>query len=437
MQKVLVGIDVGTTRIKVVVTDLELNLLHQDALPTPWIHTNNLSEIDMNLLAATAISLTERAVSAVEGQAVSIGVTGFSETGALLGKNLQPIAPGFAWHDPRGNLEQVEKFFGADEFERTVAAKITPVVTLTKILWQQERMPETREVSHFIGAPEWIMHSLGADLVNELSLVSRSGFLDIEAKAPWNAAIELVNGGENFLGRLVGAGEGIGRANDSAPANLRGAALTIAGHDHQTAAYYLGAVKDGALFDSMGTAEAVVRTHKGTVSRDSMGRLAKHGVNVGWTVIPNHQTILAGMPTGISLERISSMLGAKNKEDRKVLGDAALLVKRNEHDLKVNGSYHSVDVIGITDEVTPAHIWRAAVEDLTDLFDKTVKVIDAEVGTYDEVTIAGGWIHNPMVQEAKNKEYGSYTVVDKLEPGAMGAAEFAGIAIGVITPRWL
>lgn len=211
MQKVLVGIDVGTTRIKVVVTDLELNLLHQDALPTPWIHTNNLSEIDMNLLAATAISLTERAVSAVEGQAVSIGVTGFSETGALLGKNLQPIAPGFAWHDPRGNLEQVEKFFGADEFERTVAAKITPVVTLTKILWQQERMPETREVSHFIGAPEWIMHSLGADLVNELSLVSRSGFLDIEAKAPWNAAIELVNGGENFLGRLVGAE--IGRAH--------------------------------------------------------------------------------------------------------------------------------------------------------------------------------------------------------------------------------
>ena len=86
--------------------------------------------------------------------------------------------------------------------------------------------------------------------------------------------------------------------------------------------------------------------------------------------------------------------------------------------------------------MTPAHIWRAAVEDLTDLFDKTVKVIDAEVGTYEEVTIAGGWIHNPMVQEAKKKEYGAYTVVDKLEPGAMGAAEFAGIAIGVITPRW-
>ncbi len=436
MQKVLVGIDVGTTRLKVVVTDLNLNLISQAAVPTPWIHTNNLSEIDMNLLASTTIELAQKAVADADGQAAAIGITGFSETGALLGKDLQPVAPGFAWHDPRGNLQQVEDALGAETFERTVAAKINPVVTLTKVLWQQERMPETREVSHFIGAPEWIMRCLGADLVNELSLVSRSGFLDIAAKAPWKAAVELVNGGTDFLGKLVGAGEVIGIASDIAPSNLRGAVLTIAGHDHQTAAYYLGAVKDGALFDSMGTAEAVVRTYKGTVSQDSMGKLAKHGVNVGWTVVPDHQTILAGLPTGISLERISSMLGAKNTEDRKVLGDAALLVSRSEHDLKVNGSYHSVDVIGITDGVTPAHIWRAAVEDLTDLFDKTVRVINEEVGPFDEVTIAGGWIYNPMVQDAKKREYGSYNVVDKLEPGAMGAAEFAGIALKVINPRW-
>ena len=420
-----------------VVTDLQLNLLQQDAVATPWVHTNNLSEIDMNLLAKTAIEITEKVVAAADGQAVSIGITGFSETGALLGKDLKPIAPGFAWHDPRGNLEQVEKVFGSEEFERTVAAKISPVVTLPKILWQQERMPETREVSHFISAPEWIMYCLGAELVNELSLVSRTGFLDIAAKAPWMPAVELVGGGPDFLGRLVGAGEPIGTANDSAPENLRGAVLTIAGHDHQTAAYYLGAIKDGALFDSMGTAEAVVRTRKGSVSKDSMGRLAKHGVNVGWTVIPDHQMILAGMPTGISLERISSMLGANTTEDRKKLGDAALLVNRDSHELKVNGTYASVDVIGLTDGVTPAHVWRAAVEDLTDLFDRTVKAINEEVGPFDEVTIAGGWIHNPMVQEAKKKEYGSYKVVEKLEPGAMGAAEFAGIALGVITPRWV
>ena len=68
------------------------------------------------------------------------------------------------------------------------------------------------------------------------------------------------------------------------------------------------------------------------------------------------------------------MLGAKNTEDRKALGEAALQVNRSDHELKVNGSYHSVDVIGVTDGVTPAHIWRAAVEDLTDLFDKTNRV---------------------------------------------------------------
>ena len=36
--------------------------------------------------------------------------------------------------------------------------------------------------------------------------------------------------------------------------------LTVAGHDHQTAAFALGAAVDGALFDSLGTAEALLRT---------------------------------------------------------------------------------------------------------------------------------------------------------------------------------
>jgi len=40
------------------------------------------------------------------------------------------------------------------------------------------------------------------------------------------------------------------------------------------------------------------------------------------------------------------------------------------------------------------------------------------------------------VKVAKEKEYGTFTIADKAEPGAMGAAEFAGVALEVIKPRW-
>ena len=85
-------------------------------------------------------------------------------------------------------------------------------------------------------------YCLGAEPVNELSLVSRTGFFDVEARKPWEEAIALVGGGKDFLARLVVAGEAIGVVSDEAPENLRGAIITIAGHDHFTAAYYCGAI---------------------------------------------------------------------------------------------------------------------------------------------------------------------------------------------------
>ena len=49
--------------------------------------------------------------------------------------------------------------------------------------------------------------------------------------------------------------------------------------------------------------------------------------------------------------------------------------------------------------------------------------------------IAGGWIKNPAIAAAKEKQYGSFRVSDATEAGATGAAEFAGIAAGIFQLR--
>ena len=436
MKDVLIGIDVGTTRIKAVATDLELNYLGEVAAATPWIHDNNLSSIDFNSLAKTAILVATQVATKIGGKAKAIGITGFSETGALLGKDNEPLSVGFAWHDPRGDCEKIMSHFGVEKFQKITGAKVTPVVTITKILWQQAHIPETRQIQHYLSAPEWVAFVLGGEITNELSLVSRTGLLDINNKVPWLEGIAFINGGPDLLGRIVQAGESVGTVKDHHPENLRGATLTIAGHDHQTAAYYCGAIKKGALFDSMGTAEAILRTHFGALSQDSMNRLASNGISVGWTVIPDHQIILAGSPTGITLERIGSMLGVLDWEGRKGLGELALIQRRDHHDLKVVATYHSLNIENITDSVSPALLWRVAVEDLMKMVDRTLLVIDNEIGKHDDVFIAGGWIYNPMVNKAKQDQFGTFKTADVVEAGAMGAAEFGGVALGAIAPRW-
>ena len=55
MQEILIGVDIGTSRLKAVATDLDLKVLSEYAEPTPWKHIKNCSEIDMLLLANTVI----------------------------------------------------------------------------------------------------------------------------------------------------------------------------------------------------------------------------------------------------------------------------------------------------------------------------------------------------------------------------------------------
>ena len=258
--QILIGVDVGTSRIKAVATDIELKVLAEYAEPTPWRHEKNTSDIDMLLLANTVIAVAAKAAEAAGGKVAAIGFTGFSETGVLIDGAGNPLAPGLAWHDPRGITEPILKELGDFEFRARAGALLNEIASISKTLWLNKNFPESKKAKHFLSAPEWVAYSLGAEIVNELSLVSRTGFFDVESRKPWEEAIALVGGGKDYLGRLVVAGEPIGIVNNQGPENLRGAVITIAGHDHFTAAYYCGAINEGSLFDSMGTAEALLRT---------------------------------------------------------------------------------------------------------------------------------------------------------------------------------
>ena len=61
MQEILIGVDIGTSRLKAVATDLNLQVLTEYAEPTPWKHIKNFSEIDMVLLAQTVIAVASKA----------------------------------------------------------------------------------------------------------------------------------------------------------------------------------------------------------------------------------------------------------------------------------------------------------------------------------------------------------------------------------------
>lgn len=436
--EVLVGVDVGTTRVKAVATDLALTVVGEHAVPTPWRHEGALADMDPAELAEATAQAAAGAVRAVPtpAHAVAVGVTGMSETGVLLGRDGAPLAPALAWHDPRGDCDTVRQRLGEDAYRRTAGRPIDPVSSLPKLLWLRQHVPAARAAARFLSVPEWTVHALGGAQANELSLVSRTGLFDVPARAPWAAALDVLDTGPAFLGEIVSAGQPLGRVTDDGPAELRGAVLTVAGHDHQTAAYACGAAVDGALFDSLGTAEALLRTVRAPLPSDAVERLAALNVSTGWGVVPDHLCLLAGLPTGITLERVGTMVGAPTPAARVDLGRRALATGRSATSMRVTATYHGLTVHDVDDEATPELTWRVAVEDTSGAAGRILDLMAAEAGPRRSVVVAGGWLHNPMVRAVKDDQFGDYAVSTLAEPGCVGAAELAGVAAGLLAARW-
>lgn len=436
MTPVLVGVDIGTTRVKAVATDHDLAVRGEHAVVTPWRHEGAHAEVDPDALAQAVTAAAAGAARSAGARALAVGMAGMSETGVLLDGHDRPLAPALAWHDPRGDVDQVRRELGDEAYRRTAGRPIDAVSSLPKLLWLRRHVDEARQAVRFLSVPEWAVFALGGEPVNELSLVSRTGLFDVPGRRPWGDALALLGAGPSFLGEIVSAGAPVGRVGDTAPEELRGAVLTVAGHDHQVAAFALGAASDGALFDSLGTAEALLRTVRAPLDNGSIDRMAQLNISTGWGVLPDHLCLLAGLPTGISLERVGAMVGASTPADRVELGRRALSTDRSGTAMRVSATYHGLTVHNVDDEAAPALVWRVAVEDVSAMSEAILAAIAAEVGAHRSVVVAGGWLHNPMVRAVKQAQYGAFGTRDLPEPGAVGAAELAGVAAGVLAPRW-
>ena len=152
---------------------------------------------------------------------------------------------------------------------------------------------------------EWIVHALGGEQVSEQSLASRTGWLDLAGRDWWDAALTWSGARRSLLPDLVDAGEPVGTTHDlwDIP-GLRGAALTVAGHDHQAAAIGADAARVHAELDSCGTAEAYVRTVPPGLPADDIRALTDAGITVGWHALPEHWCLLGATRGGLLLQRI-------------------------------------------------------------------------------------------------------------------------------------
>lgn len=428
-RELLAGLDVGTTSVKALLVTPDGTEVALGRAPTTWTKTEWGAETPAETILDSARTALGDALSAVrDDRVVALGVASMAEAGVLVAADDTPLAPVIAWHDHRDEeqLRDLVARFGAETFSTRTGLPVWTQWSLTKHRWLVDNIPAARGAARRYNVAEWVARGLGGAPVTELSLASRTGWLDLATKQPWRESMEWAGAAPSLLQDLVTAGTPIGTARtDGSLRAIDGATLTIAGHDHQAAVIGVGTSGVGEEFDSCGTAEAFVRTVSPGLEPQAILDLTRAGVSVGWHAMADRWCLLGATQGGLVLGRVLDALGV----DR--AGLAAL-------DRAALAAADRLEVLHITEdaEVTVApgadagQVWRAATRVVTAQAAALGVVLDRASGARRDLVVAGGWTNSAALMAAKTEAFGPLRVAATTEAGARGAAFLAGLAHG-------
>jgi sugar (pentulose or hexulose) kinase len=434
--ELLAGVDVGTTLCKAALVTPEGTEVAHGGAPTPWRVVPGGAEVDPDAIVDTALAAVAQALArGPDGPVVGVGVTSMAETAVLLDAGGSVVAPSIAWHDMRGAPEarRLAEDLGGTRFTDHTGLPVSQLCTLVKYRWLRHHHPAAAVGTRLLSVAEWVVHRLGGEQVAELSLASRTGALELATRDWWPEALAWAQAPPGLLPPLLPAGAPAGRVrrDRAVPDRLAGAVLTVAGHDHLCAAVGAGAVATGEVFDSCGTAEALVRAVPPPVPASGIRQAVAEQVTVGWHVVPDLQALLGGQRAGLAFQRFLQLLGVE-PAGLAALEEAALLVPPDAGGLQViDPGAEQASLIGIGRDPSPAAVWRATVEAVSDRTAAMLRTIEAVGGPVVRVVVAGGWARSPTLRQAKAARLPRPSYAAVTEAGARGAALLAGCAAGL------
>ncbi|GAA1862520.1 FGGY family carbohydrate kinase [Asanoa iriomotensis] len=429
MTELVAGVDLGTTDTKAVLTRPDGETVAFARNPTSWTtaHGGRL-ETTGAALVADVLRTLEDAVAAVPGpvRVTGIGLAGLAESGVILDERGRETSPVIAWFDERGaaELEAQGRQF-TNEFPRRTGLPLGTQWSLPKLLWMRGAGIRVDETSRWLNMPEFVAYALTGERVSEPSLASRTGLLDQATGRPWPEALDRIGAGPAFLPEARPAGEVAGQVREGA---FQGAAVTVAGHDHPVAAIGAGATGPADLFNSLGTAEVLLRSVPRMLTDDERATLVGLGIDAGRHVLPDHAVLIGGMRSGLVMRRVLALVGADEPTRRAELdrrwqpasGDGVTIMPAGPHDNDVT--------IRIRDGAGPDQLWAATLAYLGEQTSALLAAVNSVVGEHRTAVAAGGWTRMASVRRAKTAVIPRLRISALEQPGARGAAMFAARA---------
>ena len=198
--KLLIGLDIGTTAMKVALYDVKGTLLavstQEYILITPEINVvEETEEVYWNAFVNGLDDLkSQYAISKEDELALAISAQG--ETLFFLDKNGRSLRNAIVWMDNRAEDEakMLKAQFGDDMcYKVTGQVSFEPCWPASKILWVREHEPEVfKKTDKFVLIEDYFIYRLTGKFVTEGSLLCSSTYWNIISKKYWPEMLEFI-----------------------------------------------------------------------------------------------------------------------------------------------------------------------------------------------------------------------------------------------------
>lgn len=266
--KILMGLDLGTTAMKVALFDekgkiLAVSTQEYDLLTPAANYVEEEAEVYWDAFKSGLKELKEQYTLTADTQ-IAMAMSAQGETLFVLDKEGNPLRNAIVWMDNRAveEAKELQQVFGNEVcYKKTGQVSFEACWPASKILWIKKHEPEVFEqADKFLLIEDYFIYRLTGKYATEPSLVCSSTYWDIIDRIYWEEMLEYLGICEEQLSPVIDSGTVIGKILPEVAEELGlGTEVTVCTGALDQAAGAIGAgnIKEGMFSETIGAALAV------------------------------------------------------------------------------------------------------------------------------------------------------------------------------------
>lgn len=255
--------DLGTTAIKMVIFDRNINAIYTDDYPLKTYERDGhqVQKAEDWWEGIKTLCMRLKNDDKINRKRIAaISSTGQMEDCLLLDVRGEPLTEVLLYSDGRAEkeCELLKELFGKDYLERITGNNFDPLMSINKYLYLRENRADLFSKHSYLitGAKDFLNFRLTGNNITDYTNAATTGFLDI-TRGEWNTyLLEELNLDRSFLPHLQKASSMAGSLSDRAAAELNlpaGIPVINGAGDLGASTLGAGALKEGDIYCYLGT----------------------------------------------------------------------------------------------------------------------------------------------------------------------------------------